>query len=325
MTRSLQPRSTRWATALAATLTIAATSPATAQDYPTGRPVSIVLGYGPGTGIDVIAREVAARIGETMKTTIVVENKVGANGALATDYVAQAKPDGYTILIISSSGIINEMATQTRSKVGRDFDPVAFAGTQPYAFAVPADFPAKSMSEFVALARSRPGQINWTSLPGGLPQYMGEMFNAATGAKLVPVPYKSTTEGLTDVISGRVPLWITTAASAINAAKGNRLRLLAVTSEKRLAAAADIPTMKEANLDALSLDVIFVFLAPRGTPAPILARLNREISAAVSEPKTIERLASQGVEPKTASQAEVARIVQAELARWEKVVAASKK
>lgn len=260
-----------------------------------------------------------------MKSSVIVDNKAGANGGLANDFVAGAKPDGYTILILSNSGIINELTAPTRSKVGRDFDPIAFAGTLPYAFGVPSDFPAKTMAEFVAYAKARPNQVNWASLPGGLPQYMGEIFNSTAGISLVPVPYKTTTDSLTDVISGRVPLWVTTAVSAINTAKGGKVRLLGITSEKRIAAAPDVPTMREQGFDALTVDVVFMFVAPKGTPAPIIAQLNREISAAVANPKTLERFAAQGVEPKSGTPADVGKAIQVEQVRWEKVVAASKR
>ena len=329
MIHTLQRRGAQLAASILGTvivpLTLLAPAPAWAQDYPAGRPISIIVGYAASSGIDVLAREVGARIAETMRTTVIVENRIGGNSALANDYEARANPDGYTILILSTSGIINEMTTSTRTKAGRDFDPVAFAGAQPYAIAVPTDFPARTMGELVALAKSKPNEINYASLTGGLPQYIGEILNASAGIQLVAVPYKATTDSQVDVIAGRVPVWITPAATAINLAKGGRVRVLAITSEKRIAPAPDVPTMKESGLDALSFDAVYMFLAPKGTPATIVARLNREINAAVTNPRTLERLAALGVEPKTGTSEDVARSMQAELARWEKVVAASKK
>ncbi len=329
MIHTLQRRAAQLAAsifgAILVPLTLLVPAPAQAQDYPAGRSISIIVGYAAGSGIDVLAREVAGRIAETLRTSVVVENKIGANSALANDYVARSSPDGYTMLILSTSGIINEVTTATRTKVARDFEPVAFAGAQPYAIAVPTDFPARNMAELIAIAKAKPNQINYSSLLGGLPQFIGEILSATAGIQLVAVPYKSTPESQVDVIAGRVPIWITPAATAINVAKSGRVRVLAITSEARIPPAPDVPTMKESGLDALSLDAVYMFLLPKGTPPAIVARLNREINAAITHPRTVERLASLGVQPKTGSSEDVARSIQTELARWEKVVAASKK
>jgi tripartite-type tricarboxylate transporter receptor subunit TctC len=312
------------AAAVAALALTAFTGRASAQDYPT-RGISIIVGYGPGTGIDIIAREVGMKLTVSMGKPVTIENKAGAAGSIGSDYVAQSRADGYTLLITSTTGIINEVIGPTRSKLIKDFDPVAFSGTIPYALAVPAIFPARTTAELIAEAKRKPGQLNYVGLVGGIPQFLGEMFKATAGIDIVMVPYKSTPDAQIDVLSGRVPIWFTTAASAINLAKTNRVHILAVTSDKRIGAAPDVPTMSEAGLSALNVEVTFFFLVPIGTPKPIINRLNRDIANAMSNRELVDRLAGQGVEPKIGSGEEVTKHVQSELARWEKVVAASKK
>src|SRR5580698_7481252 len=168
-------------------------TPAFAQDFP-NRAITIVVPFGPGTGNDIIARQVGQHMTGALGQSVIIDNRPGATGNIASDYVAKSKPDGYTIYLPSSSILLNQLVGTSNSNLIRDFEPVALSGTLPYALAVPASLPAQNVQELVALATSKPGQMNYAGYVGGVPQFLGEMLNRAGKVNTVMVPYKSTTE-----------------------------------------------------------------------------------------------------------------------------------
>ena len=200
-----------------------------AQSYPS-RPITIVVPYGPGSGNDLIAREIAQRLAGILNTTVLVENKAGATGNIATDYVAQQKPDGYTIFLTSTSGIINQVSNPAvKTDLSKDFESIGFAAGLPYVVAVPPTVAAKSLSELVALAKANPGKLNYNGPAGSVSDYLGSMLKAAGNLDMVMIPYKSTSDAQVDVLAGRIQVWFTTAPSAIGLAESGKVRVLAVS------------------------------------------------------------------------------------------------
>ena len=290
-----------------------------AQSFPS-RPITIIVPYGPGSGNDVIARELAQKLTDIMGTSVVVENKAGATGNIATDYVAQAKPDGYTVLLTSTSGIINQITSNVRTDMPKDFDPVGFAGMLPYVLAVHPSFPANTVAELVALAKKEPGKLNFNGPVGSMSDFLGSVLMSTAGVDLVMVPYKSTSDAQVDVLAGRIELWFTTAASALSLAKAGRVKVLAVTAEKRLQVLPDVPTVREAGYPALTAEVAFFVLAPAGTPKDVLTKFNEAVGAALRTKAVEERLATQGVQMKIGTSEEVRAYIRSELEKWRGVI-----
>ncbi len=290
-----------------------------AQNYPT-KPITFVAPFGPGSGNDVIARIVAQKVSENWSQPVVVENRPGASGGIGMETTAKARPDGYTVVIASTSHIVNQFVSKTRYDMLKDFAPVSVTGSMPYVVAVTHASPARSMNELVAIAKSRPGKINYAAVPGGVPHFMGEMLKSARGIDIVMIPYKSTTDAEVDVISGRVEIWFTTMASALPLMKGNRVRILGVSGEKRAAVLPEVPTMADAGLPTVDVTVGFFFLTAAATPKPIVDALNREIVKAIDTKDVRDRLAAAGVDPRSSSTEELDALLKSEVARWGKII-----
>ena len=293
-----------------------------AQSYPS-RPITIVVPYGPGSGNDLIAREIAQRLAGILNITVLVENKAGATGNIATDYVAQQKPDGYTIFLTSTSGIINQVSNPAvKTDLSKDFESIGFAAGLPYVVAVPPTVAAKSLSELVALAKANPGKLNYNGPAGSVSDYLGSMLKAAGNLDMVMIPYKSTSDAQVDVLAGRIQVWFTTAPSAIGLAESGKVRVLAVTGDKRLAKLPDVPTVKEAGIPKMFTEVSFFFVAPAGTPKDVVTKLNGAIATALKSKETEDRLANISVQTKIGTPEEVLAHIKQEMAKWSEVVKA---
>ena len=291
----------------------------TAQDFPT-KPVTIVVPFGPGTANDIIARQIAQDMAVTLGQGVVVDNRAGATGNIGAEYVAKSKPDGYTLLIGSMSNIINQATGNTGTDLTRDFTPVAFSGKTPYSFLVPNDLPAKSVAELVDLARREPGKLNYSGFVGGVPQFLGEMLNRAAKISMVMVPYKSTTDALTDLLGNRIQVWVTPVASGLPVNNNRQARMIATTGESRLAVLPDVPTFKEAGYPDLTVEVTYFLLAAKGTPQPIVDKLHAAVDKAMRKPKIIEALAPQGIGETRGSPADLGAYLAAEVRRWTDIV-----
>jgi tripartite-type tricarboxylate transporter receptor subunit TctC len=294
-------------------------APAGAQDFPT-KPVTIVVPFGPGTTNDIIARQLAQDMTGTLGQSIVVENRAGATGNIATDYVAKSRPDGYTLVIASMSNILNQVSGNTGTDLTKDFAPVAFAGKTPYSLFVPNGLGPTTVAELVELAKKQPGKLNYAGFVGGVPQFLGEMLNRAAGINTVMVPYKSTPDALVDLLADRIQLWFTPIASGIPVQNAKQARMLAITGETRAPVAPTIPTFKELGYPDLTVDVAYFLLAPKGTPQPAVDKLAAAIDKALQNPKVKEALAVQGIEDKRGTPAEVGAYLAAELRRWADIV-----
>ncbi len=291
----------------------------TAQTYPS-KPVTIIVPYGPGSGNDMIAREIGQRLTEQLGVTFVIENKVGATGNIAMDYTAQAKPDGYTMILTSTSSIIYQVSNTIRTNMSKDFTPIGFVAGLPYVLSVPPSVPAKTLKELAALAKAKPGEMNYNGPAGSMSAFLGSLFKSGASVDMVMVPYKATSDAQVDVLAGRIQLWITTSASALPLVKGGKVTALAVTGEKRLAALPDVPTAIEAGFPTMTPDISFFLLGPAGIPAEIVAKLNASVNTILKTQAMQDRLASFATAIKMGSPDDVKNHIASETARWQAAV-----
>jgi tripartite-type tricarboxylate transporter receptor subunit TctC len=290
-----------------------------AQNYPS-KPVTVVVPYGPGSGNDMIAREIAQKLTEQLGVTFVVENKAGAAGNIAMDYVAQAKPDGHTMILTSTSSIIYQASNSIRTVITKDFTPIAMVAGLPYVMAVPPSVPAKTLKELAALAKAKPGEMNHNGPAGSMSAFLGSIFKSAAGIDMVMIPYKATSDAQVDVLAGRIQLWITTSASALPLAKSGKVTVLAVTGEKRLAALPDVPTAIEAGFPTMTPDISFFLMGPAGIPADIVNKLNTNVNMALKTQAMQDRLASIAAAPKMGTPEYLKEHIASETVRWEAAV-----
>jgi tripartite-type tricarboxylate transporter receptor subunit TctC len=306
------------ALALAASATLA-------QDWP-AKPVRFIVPYPPGGGTDVIARIVQQRMSEGLGQPIVIENRGGAGGAVGTEAAARAAPDGYTFLFTLSSHTINPLLYKLNYDVERDFVPVSLIVSVPQLIAANPGSPIKSMQELVASAKASPGKLSFASVGNGTPSHIaGELLKLKTGIDIQHVPYKGGGPAVTDAIGGQVPLIIVTAPAAMSHVKAGKLRGLAVTTIKRSPGAPEIPTVAEAlNIPDYEVDSWYAMFAPAKTPAPIVARMQKEVARIVQLPEIRQKLIEQGGDPVGGTADELDRIVKNELKKWTEVIQAAK-
>jgi tripartite-type tricarboxylate transporter receptor subunit TctC len=296
---------------------------APAQDaYPT-RPIRFVVAFPPGGGTDIIARSIAQKLAERLGQQVVVDNRPGAGGNIGTDIVAKAAPDGYTVLMGSAGPLAINASLLGKMPFDplRDLAPVTLAASTPNVLVVHPSVAAATVGELVALARARPGAIYFASSGPGTPaQLAGELFNSMAGVRMVHVPYKGAAPALTDLLGGQVQVMFSTLPPALPHIKDGKLRALAVTSLRRSGAMPELPTVDEAALPGFEAITWHGVVVPAGTPAAIIARLNREIVAILHRPDIVERLSSQGSEPVGSTPEEFAAYIQSETVKWAKVV-----
>ena len=290
-----------------------------AQNYP-NKPVTIIVPYGPGSGIDMIARELGPRLAEQLGVTFVIENKAGATGNIAMDYTAQAKPDGYTTVLTATSSIIYQVSNTIRTTMSKDFTPIAFVASLPYVLSVPPSVSAKTLKELAALAKAKPGEMNYNGPAGSMSAFLGSLFKSGAGVDMVMVPYKTTSDAQVDVLAGRIQLWITTSASALPLVKGGKVTALAVTGEKRLNALPDVPTAIEAGFPTMTPDISFFLLGPAGVPADIVAKLNASVNTILKTQAMQDRLAGFATAIKMGSPEDVKTHIATETERWQRAV-----
>jgi len=309
--------------ALAIGFAMALPAAAVAQDYPS-KPIHLVVGYTPGGTTDIIARIIGARLSETLHQPVIVENRGGAGGNIGADLVAKAAPDGYTLLM----GTAGTMAVnpwiykKLPFDTVRDFAPISLVATLPNLMVVSPNVPAKTVQEFVAWAKSRPGKVFFASSGvGNTPHMTAELFNQTTGLKMVHVPYKGSGPALSDLMAGTgVQVMFDNMPSAIGQARAGNVRAIAVTSSKRVESAPDIPTVAESGYPGFEVVTWFGLFAPAGTPPAIVERLNQQVAEAVHNPETRKRLADLGAEPTSNSPSQYAALVKTERDTWGKVV-----
>ena len=309
--------------ALLAALALVATS-AFAQ-YP-NKAVTIVVGFEPGGGTDTTARIVQGPLGELLGQQVVVENRAGAGGNLGAKQAAQAKNDGYTILMgaVTAHSIAQTLTPDTaRYSLEKDFAPVSMLGNVPVMLVVNPNVPAKSLKEFVELVKQKPGQVTLSSAGIGTTQHLAaEKFALATGTKILHVPYKGSGPAITDLIGGQIVGTFETGPATMSFLKSGQLRALAIASKSRSSQLPDVPTMAEAGLPNYEVSGTYGILAPAGTPKPIIDRLNAEVKVALASPEVQAQLAEQGVIPTYTTPKETAAFIRAEIAKWAEVIKA---
>ena len=300
-------------------VTVAAAS-AHAQQYPT-KTVRIIVPYTPGGGVDIMARLLAAKMGERNGAQFIVENRAGAGTIIGTEVVARAAPDGYTLLL-TNSGLT--AAPALNQKVPFDpiqsFVPIGLFGGSYNVLVVHPSLPVKTVRELVLLAKAKPGQLNYASAgTGSAIQLAMESFESAAGIKLVHVPYKGSAPAINDVLGGQVTIMMATPPSAGEYMRAGRLRPLGVSSARRLAVLPNVPTIAESGYPGFEVNNWYGMVAPAGTPREITAKLNNELNAILALPDMRERIAALGNEPTGSTPAEFGERIRKEVAHWQKI------
>jgi tripartite-type tricarboxylate transporter receptor subunit TctC len=309
----------RFASALGALLACAATL-ASAQEYPT-KPIRVVVPYAAGGGVDILARLVGQQLSERLKQPVVVENQGGGSNTIGMRTVATAPKDGYTLGMATPVFVMTPSLMKNHPyDIFRDFTPVAMIGFTPMVLVVHPSVPAKTTQEFIALARSKPGTLNFASLGAATTQGLAAtLFNFMTGIDAVQVPYKGSAPGVTDLLAGNVQFMFNALPSMLQHIQAGKLRALGTSGTKRAPQLPDVPTVRE-TVPGYEVTTWYSFVAPAGTPAAVVERLNREISAIVEAPEMKEKLRAQGLEADAMTPAELGKHFQAESAKWAKVI-----
>ncbi|WP_430649878.1 tripartite tricarboxylate transporter substrate binding protein [Bradyrhizobium tropiciagri] len=307
---------------VAALLTVSMSgSYADAEDYP-ARPVRIIVPFGPGGPADVVARQIGSILQESLGQPFVVENRTGAGGVIGTLEVAKAPADGYTLLMMSNTQTANEsLVPQRKYELMRDLVPVASLNTSDLVIVVHPAVPARTLEEFIALAKAEPGKLNYASSGQGTPYHMaGELFKAMAGINVVHVPYRNSGEARSGVIGGQVQMMIDAVpAMAPNVAE-NQVRALATTGKTRSAVLPDVPTAIEAGVSGYEATIWLGLMAPAGTPKPIIDRLNTAVNAAVRRPEVEKLWAEQGAVPMRMTPEAFDTFLRADIVKWADVV-----
>ena len=308
----------------AALALVALASPAQAQSPYPSKPIRIVVGFPPGGGMDLSARVYSAKLQEALNTPIVVENRPGGTGLLAGEHVAKSAPDGYTLLVGASGQMtINPVliAKHPYDPV-RDFAPITTLAQFPMVIAVNPSFPAKTLAELIALARSRPGELNY-SHGGATHQVAAEMFNQAVGIQMRNIPYKGGAPAVNAAVAGDVPIVVVDSAAANAQIRAGRLRVLAVTSAQRTPLVPDTPTVAESGVPGYDISVWAGLFAPAGTPSAIVTRLYQEATRAMNAPDTREKLKNIGMDPGGMAPEQLAATIKADIAKYGAIVKAA--
>jgi tripartite-type tricarboxylate transporter receptor subunit TctC len=301
---------------------LAAPLAALAQGTYPDKPVRFLVPYPPGGGTDVIARIVQDKFRAALGQPIIIENRGGAGGSIGTEVAAKSVADGYTVLFTLSSHTINPAIY---SKLGfdtaRDFEPVGTVASLPQILVAHPGFPASTVQELIELAKAKPGAYSFASVGNGSPGHLaGELMKLRTGTRMTHIPYRGGGPAVTDVVGGQVPLlWVSIPAAA-QFVKQKQLKALAVSTLKRSAAFPDVPTMQEAGIADFEVDSWYAMFVPAKTPRPVIDKLNTALNAVVNDPEIREKLLAQGSEGVGGTPEQLGAIVNAELAKWAKLV-----
>lgn len=306
---------------LAGSLASAGAWAQSAPGYPV-KPVRLIVPFAAGGGTDVTSRMIAQRLGDRLGAQFVVDNRTGANGVIGAGIAAQAPADGYTLLTISTSHAVNVSVLKHQPyDLVRDLAPVIEFSLQPFALVVNPALPAKSVPELIALAKAKPGTLNYGSAgPGGILHLTGAMFALMARVELNHVPYKGGTPAMVDVMAGQIQMLFSTLLQANPQLKAGKLRAIGITSAKRAPSVPELPTMIESGLPGFEVSQWFGLLAPAKTPKAVIGTLNAEIARILNEPDMKGRLAAEGADVVAGTPEEFGQRIRAEIAKWRKVV-----
>jgi tripartite-type tricarboxylate transporter receptor subunit TctC len=306
-------------------LGLAAGAAAQGGTYP-ARPIRLVVPFPPGAGTDTVARFVAQKLGDAMKATIVVDNKTGAGGAIGAAEAAKADPDGYTLLFVA--GPFTTVAAASKNAAYdpvQQFTPVASIAVSPLVFVVNVDVPAKTMREFIALAKREPGKLNYGSAgPGSINHLALELMNARAGTVVVHIPYKGISPATQDLLSGQIQAMTGTVSATLPYIAEKKVRALAVTGARRAPLLPDVPTWQDEGVPDANVINYWGIVAPAGTPAAVVARLNAEVNRVLAQPDVRERLAREGAEIVAGPPERLGTIVRTDLDGWKKLIVDAK-
>lgn len=313
---------------LAAALSAAALSasaPALAQAWP-AKPIRFIVTLAPGSAVDIVARLTGEPISKALGQPVIVESRVGGGGVVAAEFVMRAPADGYTMLVgsIASHGINPSLVPKIPYDALKDFAPVVSLASSPNVLIASNSLPVTSVKELIALARKRPGELTYASGGNGTSHHMGgELFGLLSGTKMSHVPFKGSPQAVGAVVSGEVALMFPNIPNAMGLAKAGKLRILGVTTPKRLSFWPELPTIAESGLPGYEVIAWFGLFAPAGTPAPVIDRMNAEANKALAIPAVRENLMTQGFELMGGTVAEFAAFVRSEIEKWARVVKAT--
>jgi tripartite-type tricarboxylate transporter receptor subunit TctC len=308
-----------------AALFVAAAGTASAQGYP-NKPVRMIVGFPPGGGTDVVARVIGQKLSEWWGQAVAVENRPGATGTIGADAVAKSAADGYTLIMghVNSHAIAPNLFAKLPYDPIKDFAAVSYVGYVPNVLAVHPSVPAKSVKELIALAKSKPGQLNYASSGNGSTQHLaGEMFKQLTGVEIVHVPYKGSGDAIKDLLGGVVSMNFDTMPPVLPHIQAGKLRGLAISTPKRLSQLADVPTFEEEGIKGFDVTNWYGVMAPGGTPREIVTKLSADINKAMQVPEVRSRLEAVGTQLNEQSPAQFETFMKAEVAKYAKLVKAA--
>ena len=290
---------------------------AAAPDSFPNKPIRWVIPFPPGGSNDLLGRFIGARLGERLGQQVVIDNRGGANGIIGAEMVAHAPADGYTLLMVSTSFVMNAAVRSLPYDVEKSFDPVATIASSPNAIVVFPGFGVNTLRELVDRAKANPGKINYASTGvGGFNHFGGELFKKVAGINMMMVPYKGGGPAMIDVMSGQVPVMFTSVTQVLPNVRAGRIKMLAIGAAKRSPVIPDIPTVAEAGFPGYEVYVWWGISAPTGVPRPVYDKLRREINAVLKEPETQKMLAGEAAEAQALSPAEFRRMIHDDVKKW---------
>jgi tripartite-type tricarboxylate transporter receptor subunit TctC len=293
---------------------------AAADSYPS-KPVKIVVPFTPGGGADILARTLAAALAPKIGQPVIVENHPGANTISGTEYVANSPPDGYTLQLVTASFSINPSFYKLPYDSIKGFAPVALIAMVPLLLVTNPAIPVNSVSDLIALAKAKPGQLTFASYGSGSPAHLaGELFKSMTGVDMLHIPYKGSAPALSDIVAGHVALSFSSMSPAVPLVKSGRLKAIAVSTAKRVPAMKDIPTIAESGVPGYEVLAWNGIAAPAGTPREVVAKLNRAIVEIVATAEFRDKISVQGFEPESSSPEEFSSLIQRDIVKWARVI-----
>jgi tripartite-type tricarboxylate transporter receptor subunit TctC len=310
--------------ALSAAVFMAVPAALAQGDFPS-RPIRLIVGFPPGSSADIAARVVGNHMTKVLGQQVIVESKPGAASSIAAAEVARADKDGHTLFMLSSANVINEQINPKLTfNIAKDFAPVAMVNTTAIILAVHPSVGADDVKSLIAVARSKPGQLNYASTGAGtVPHLSGELFAVRTGVKMLHVPYKGSQEAATDLLAGRIAMTFSPASAVIPHGKAGKLKLLATGTGVRLSVLPDLPTMVEAGVPDFETAIWFGLVAPAGTPRPVIDKIAKAVNEATAAPEAAKAWAPQGILPLKGGPDDLAKFIASETKRWGEAASAA--
>jgi tripartite-type tricarboxylate transporter receptor subunit TctC len=286
------------------------------NDYP-ARPIRLIVPFPPGGSNDVLARYLGVKLTDRVGQQIVIDNRGGANGIIGAELAANAPADGYTLLMVSTSWVMNAAVRDLPYDVEKSYDPITTIGSSPNSIVVNPSGPYHALRDLVTAAKSKPGAISYAHTGvGGFNHFGGELFKKIAGIDMTPIAYKGGGPAMIDVIAGNVPVMFSSVTQTLTHVRAGRLKLLAIGATKRNSAVPDVPTVAESGYPGYEVSVWWGFVAPHGAPRAVMDKLRREFAAILQDPETLKRLAAEAAEPQALTPAEMRKMVHNDVKRW---------